>query len=79
MLVKCILTGCKLLIFSQKCVNLRPIVYLPPEAPLQFSNNPCLQVFQDDGIRLVYHRTVQGGEIDACGFFRVMPHAFADD
>lgn len=51
--------GVQIARFSQKCVILHPIVYLPTEVPSLFPNNFRLQVFQDKVVRFVYHRTVQ--------------------
>ena len=38
-----------------------------------------LQIFKNQPVCLVYHGSVEGGEIDLRGRLRIVPHAFADD
>lgn len=44
-----------------------------------FTINIRSKIFQYKAVRLVHHACVKRREIDACGLFRIMSHALADD
>lgn len=69
--------------FEILCVPLRNKLYLLSRDSFfrstHFTINIRSKIFQDKAVRLVHHACVKRCEIDACGFFRIMSHALADD